>query len=334
MSFFGEFFDALPSDHFLPWEEDLRAVLLSTVNKNGRQLLSKIVAHPKSTKIAVTAIEKWIRKRVGAEFEVRRSQDQKLEVIAVAGSNDESNGQLIEREEHEAVRRTSTERFFMSLPPETFLPEEHAMWLTLYNILCKVQCPIRLCEIERNLEVARVRVAFLPENVTISEWCTRRAPCDFEITDGPDIPTLCLSRRLEGRRPKNLNQEVDTLMVCNEERSAQLIEKAERNAQRKETIGRFFSTLPQDVFSPEEHAMWTVLYDILSKAQCPIRLCDIGRNVEVKSVRSALLPEGVTIREWCVQRAAHDFEIGGGRDNATLCLSRQHMSPPKRLRYS
>ena len=78
----------------------------------------------------------------------------------------------------------------------------------------------------------------------------------------------------------------------------------------------------------------TALYGILSKAQCPIRLCDIGRNVEIKSVRSALLLEGVTIREWCVQRAARDFEIGGGRDNATLCLSRQHMSPPKRLRHS
>ena len=52
MSQFGNCFEALPPDRFLRWEEDLRTALISTVNKHDRQLLSKVVAHPKTTSIA------------------------------------------------------------------------------------------------------------------------------------------------------------------------------------------------------------------------------------------------------------------------------------------
>jgi len=334
MSFFGEFFDALPSDYFLDWEEELRSVLLSSVNRRGRQLLSKLVALPKSTSIAVTAIQKWVEKRVGAEFAVRRSKDNRLEIVGLMHSDEVHHAHLIDKEEYNDQRMEAIEGFFSTLPQGTFIPEEHAMWMALYTRLGKAQCPIRLSDLDRFVEVESVRSTFLPDSVTIYEWCVRRASRDFEITGGPDNPTLCLSKELEMRRSKNQKLEVVALMVYNDERRAHWIQKEERDAQRKKAVENFFSTLPQERFIPEEHAMWTALYGILSQAQYPIRLCDIGRYVEIKNVRSALLPGGVTIREWCVQRAARDFEIGGGRDNPTLSLSREHKPPWKRLRGS
>ena len=334
MSFFGEFFDALPSDYFLDWEEELRSVLLSSVNRRGRQLLSKLVALPKSTSIAVTAIQKWVEKRVGAEFAVRRSKDNRLEIVGLMHSDEVHHAHLIDKEEYNDQRMEAIEGFFSTLPQGTFIPEEHAMWMALYTRLSKAQCPIRLSDLDRFVEVESVRSTFLPDSVTIYEWCVRRASRDFEITGGPDNPTLCLSKELEMRRSKNQKLEVVALMVYNDERRAHWIQKEERDAQRKKAVENFFSTLPQERFIPEEHAMWTALYGILSQAQYPIRLCDIGRYVEIKNVRSALLPGGVTIREWCVQRAARDFEIGGGRDNPTLSLSREHKPPWKRLRGS
>ena len=73
--------------------------MISAVNRNGRQLLSKVVEHPFTISIldahmpdfvAIVAIEKWVEMRVGGEFEVRITEEEELEVVVSRASKQES----------------------------------------------------------------------------------------------------------------------------------------------------------------------------------------------------------------------------------------------------
>ena len=110
--------EELPSDRFLPWEEELRSWLSWAVRDSG-QLLTKVVKHPFVKSIldvhmpdfvGIVAIEKWVEMRGSGEFEVRITEDGELEVVISRASLDPAVQHIVHS--------------LQELPTDRFLPWE------------------------------------------------------------------------------------------------------------------------------------------------------------------------------------------------------------------
>jgi len=179
------FFQSLPTDTFLPWEEELIESLDKVLKKckagRSRKPLSSIQDHPKTAPVLANhlppsvSFTDWIRIRVGQKYEVF-DDGPKPEV-----GKRELSGQ--ELEEWKSQRNACVEDFFAGLPPDAFTPDEENLRAAILDILLawRGDMPLTLHEVGQHPTVMQFRHLVLPRGVFLNEWIAQRLGDDIEV---------------------------------------------------------------------------------------------------------------------------------------------------------
>ena len=179
------FFQSLPTDTFLPWEEELIESLDKVLKKckagRSRKPLSSIQDHPKTAPVLANhlppsvSFTDWIRIRVGQKYEVF-DDGPKSEV-----GKRELSGQ--ELEEWKSQRNACVEDFFAGLPPDAFTPDEENLRAAILDILLawRGDMPLTLHEVGQHPTVMQFRHLALPRGVFLNEWIGVRLGNDIEV---------------------------------------------------------------------------------------------------------------------------------------------------------
>jgi hypothetical protein len=181
------FFNTLPPDTFLPWEEQLYISLERVLHRKSRSTLSKIAEHPLNAPLLTehlpksVTLEDWILRRVGAEFGV------------VLDANNEKT--VTRRDAHTNLRNPKapgseqgTEDFFKSLPEASFSSEESALRDAVLRFLedwpkqsSSKLGPAKSIDLGADERVRIAKVSFLPPNISLTTWCKRRIGGEVEL---------------------------------------------------------------------------------------------------------------------------------------------------------
>jgi len=322
------FFTDLPTDAFLPEEEQLRSVLfdfLASWKSKEFATLSHLggdknvqVAKAQLLPQGVT-LREWIERRIGGELELRKDDKGQQQIhltpaakpiIAKRYKELEKAGALEgarethNKETHEETRNS----FFAGLPDHELLAEELSLREALLTLLdehttgSRSSIPLILADAGQNSEVKRHKASFIPKDVPLKDWIERRI--GGEIATRRDASgQVIISLRDKGnagggnRRQTTADSDGDKELA-----------KARQHERRE----AFFEGLPSDGFTEAEEVLREAILSFLSdwNGEGAPSLSQAGSDPGIRECRAAVLPEGcgVSLKDWIDRRIGGEVE--------------------------
>lgn len=178
----------MPEDTFTPEEEVLRRVIVSYMQNRASHVspaVSKIAENPTVVKAVANLhlppahLEGWISERMGGEVSIAYDAKQ-LPFLRL-----ETPAELPPRGTEKPASRQG--EFFSSLPADLFSEEEEVLRVAIHNFLSTWAGPVppTLAIIAQHPTVLPARRAFLPNDVSLREWCDTRLGAEIELTETP-----------------------------------------------------------------------------------------------------------------------------------------------------
>lgn len=169
----------------------------------------------------------------------------------------------------------SKEAFFQRQPVDAFSPQEEQLRVALTSAVA--HGPAQLSQVAQDLQVRAAIKALLPKNVPLVDWIERRVGAE--------------------------------ILVVDDDRGQQMVRLACHGKEEKRET--FFASLPMDSFTPAEEMLRSALVDFLAmwKSKELATLSHAGGDKGVQQAKCALLPQGVTLRDWIERRIGGEMEL-------------------------
>mmetsp|Transcript_3558 Transcript_3558/g.8907 ORF Transcript_3558/g.8907 Transcript_3558/m.8907 type:complete len:452 (+) Transcript_3558:72-1427(+) len=351
----ADFFSKLPTDRFLPWEENLRMALFRFLADWPSQTLATIHDVAKGQEIrditrralpqGVT-VKDWVERRIGQEVEVETNNGDVINISAearaiVTNLHSQSTkrawppgGAPVAMPTHPRVPSgpaargpahagQDKEAFFAGLPGDELTQAELNLRQTLIDYVGKRgRAQTLLVDMATDKEVQRLKTGLLPTKVTLREWIERRIGGELECCklEGGKIEVF-----LKSNGPANGSR--------GSQAAAARPESSEDKGRSEEKKEAFFANLPDDEFSPAEEALRDALLNFLAswKKPDPPTLSEAGPTPAVAGAKKSLLgSSGVSMKEWIDRRIGGEVETAPDAKGQVAFSRRGEMPPMKK----
>jgi len=294
-----EFFNSLPADELLEAELALRTKVLHLIesHRSHTPMLSDLAQNPEVIKLkaacmpAKVTLREWIEKRVGGEVVV--TKDSRGTGFTVSLRNAQPPRGRVEhgkgngRKTSPAEDAAAAEAFLAALPDDKLEDAEADLRAVVLEFLgARGSGVASLQEASKDVQIESCQSAFLPREVSLRAWITRRIGGEVAI-----------EKDSKGQSVMRL--------------AAEDAAPAQSGSDKKEA---FFATLPEDSFMQEEEDLRDTLLAFLGKwtGAEPPSLSDAGSDAEIRRARPAVLPKGcqVSLKDWIERRIGGEIELG------------------------
>lgn len=298
-----DFLATLPSESFLPEEDNLRDALTNALLK-GPMRASKVSGAVASlTKAFLTPhgvdLIDWIQMRIGEEVVLTMDGDDVICDLARSGSDPLPK---------EDLRKSD---FLLNLPVDGFTEAEEALRNALFDFLATWKSPelATLTHLGQCPTVAKAKAALLPPGITLRQWIEHRIGGEIELRE--DAKKQHVIHLLEPAR------NIVTARYAEIEREARA--RLHDGELARES---FFSSLPQHELLPGEadlrhalisfHKAWPANARGKDPKWPPLSVA--GSSAEVHRAKQALLPKGVSLNSWIEYRIGAEITTRAGSD--------------------
>lgn len=356
------FFSKLSPEAFAPPEEALREAVfefLATWRSPELATLVQLGAYPEVQRRALSFLPRniplrdWIEHRIGGEIEFRPGRYPGAEVVYLTESARASVMAKFQQMSGMAppmgpgmlpmgppmmpvppmgvvpapcagppprgAAAPDKDAWFAGLPGDELLPGEMALreailnWIQRWPQLRPANrppgSPPHLADAGSDNDIRRARTELIPKMVKLADWIERRIGGEVE---------------LRMAATGNGQQEVYLRGTAPPEVNA----SARGGTEAKE---RFFASLPEEEFSPEEDELRAALLEFLERwtGATPPALTEAGAEEEISKLRRAVLPKGcpVSLKEWIDRRIGGEIETRAGPDGKAIFGLRGTLGP-------
>lgn len=181
--------------------------------------------------------------------------------------------------------------FLAVLPEEGFTPEEDSLRQRVIHCLLRRRAAGRLsklpaAQIAEAPTVAQSLEAFHLPGSQLDRWVSSRIGCEVFVS-------------YDEQGGRFLELAPNTKLPHRGSAEAELISE------------EFFGSLPDDSFTPDEEILRSAMYTFLRgwTGRCPPTLSVMSQASPVSNAKHALLPKGISLKEWCETRVADEFEL-------------------------
>lgn len=317
-----QFFESLPEDELTGTELALREEIINFLSRLQQQRKPKAtvgelgadakVAKCRKTLLPQTVkLKTWIERRVGGEIEIAPGKNPGDPLVFFrkgSGLEDASDDDM--------------EAFLADLPEDALLDAEQDLRVMVLEYLQnkgQVALPDFLSAFQKDPRLAGKRRNLLPEHVPLEIWIDRRIGGEVEITPKDN----------RGRQFARL-RDGEAAAMQDDVHGGDYEEEAEQE--------RWFTTLPDDEFLPEEEALREALLNYLNRRgqSTAVGVEKARSDDKVGHATKALLPPGcpVDLATWVQRRIGGEIEVSekrGGKER-TIQLVRAQPPDAKRRR--
>jgi len=273
MSLVEAFFARLPRGQLTPDERELRDLLHRTAIA-ARRLLPR---HGQVT------LQDWMEHRMPGELLLCSNAEGRIALTQPPAGEEEEPAAAppavappTPKAPPKLDPGASQETFFRGLPTDAFTSEEERLREAVTAALA--QGPLSVAQVVKDPQVSSIAKTFFPRGATLAAWIERRIGAEVSLFDDDEGTRMCRVAAAAGK---------------DEKREA------------------FFGTLPSGSFSQEEERLRGALFDFLAawKSKELATLSHAGGDKAVQQARIALLPHGVTLRDWIERRIGGELEL-------------------------
>lgn len=301
----NQFLRGLPDDDFLPEEGRLRDALLESLTMTPAPL-GRIAAHPRIVGITRdflppnVQLAEWIEWRIGAEVSVSTDEQGRHLVRSLGGSQSEAPAAAGPAPAAEVLPHD----FFAALPVDSYTRAEEGLRDALFDIFAAWQSPelATLVHLSVDKAVKQAKSTFMPQSVSLREWIDRRMGAEIELRkDARDKMVVDLT-------PAALALVKKRYATRSFEQKPKVQQKVEQKAAPTEEVhDTFYASLPPKLTRLEED-LRDKLMEFLeawekSHPDGPMPfLSAAGSHPGVAAAKTALLPKGLSFKEWLDRR--------------------------------